>query len=80
MSLIKLGGEEAAGPWLERANAELHALHPQRPALTLEDLLTAALRVDGSASVVFARAADGTRVSISTSADGRSAVAVLPAP
>ncbi len=84
MSVVKLGGKEEANRWLEQANSELMAVHPDAQALSLNDLQSGALRSDGSLSVLFARdakdAAEAVRVSISVNASGDYASAVSPKP
>lgn len=82
MTVIKLGGKDEAQHWLDRANAELLAVHSDVEPLDLMDLRSGGIRNDGSLSVLFERDADDTagptRVSISMNADGESAAAVFP--
>lgn len=78
MSVVKLGGESGARDWLDRANAELQLKHPALPPLVLGNLQSGVSRSDGSINVVFSRATDDVRVTLSVDASGQFGSAVFP--
>lgn len=83
-SIVQLGGEENLKGWLQKANKQLLAQHPQAAPLTSDDLQSGAERVDGSYYISFNRRVEGkpgnppviTNVFINQPANGEPKVSV----
>ena len=82
MGLVKLGGPEEAGDWVQLANQEMRQVYPEARLLTLADMSSGTKRADGSVFVQFVggrvNETDSIRVSISARANGDYGVKVLP--